>query len=368
MVDTTRFIQVASLGFVGFLVPPAVELFGRGRPAYAIALGLAGLLAFAALFGRLLWTGVVEPHHGRGRRELGGLAVLGLALQPLFGLGWLLTASFIVTSVALLSEPRRRWAPWFGGVVAADVLIGLALLDLGPGRTALVAGVVVVYGLFVGGFYWVAGLSAQLSTARAELARAAVAAERLRIARDLHDVLGQRLTEVVLKAELAARMVEVEPSGAADEMRAVGRIAREVLGEVRTTVSGYRDVTLDSEVATAREVARAGGVDLDVELPAPPPNGATATTLAWVVREGVTNVMRHARAHRCVVTVTAGDPVVVTVVDDGPAAAGGRRREIRFGTGLTGLAERVSAAGGTLRADADAERFTLRAELPAVAR
>lgn len=351
---TTRVIQVASSAFVAFLAP-----FLVAPPSVSAGVGV---VAFGALFVFVVWTNVVTPQAGRSPFAMLALAAAGVATQPFFGLSWLLTASFMVTSAALLCEPKRRWPLWFAGVAGADVATGL-LLGLGAGRAFLVAALLAGYGLLVGGFYWVAGLSTQLRSARADLARGAIAAERLRIARDLHDVLGQRLTEVVLTSEVAARQAGVDPAAAAEGMRAVGGIARGLLNEVRSTVSGYREVTLDSEVATAREVTRAGRVALAVELPDPAPGGLTGVTLAWMVREGVTNVMRHARARSCTITVTGGDTVTATIVDDGP----GHRRPVSFGTGLTGLAERVAAAGGTLRAEAGEHRFTLRAEFPGLA-
>ncbi|MFD0663499.1 sensor histidine kinase [Thermocatellispora tengchongensis] len=211
-------------------------------------------------------------------------------------------------------------------------------------------------------------MAAELRAARAELARAAISAERLRIARDLHDVLGQRLTEVVLKAELSARLAAASPERAADEMREVSRSAREILGEVRATVSGYREASLGSEIATARETARAAGIELTVNLPGSPPPPEVDRAAAWVVREGVTNVLRHSMARSC--TISVGEEAalgcarayVVTVADDGPAH--GSRPRAEPGTGLTGLSERLAALGGDLSVSAEEESFMLRARIP----
>jgi two-component system sensor histidine kinase DesK len=356
---TTRYIQLLSCGFVAFLVAPAVELAGLDLAAPVAGLAWAGLAAVGALFVRVVWQHVPSPQSNRTPWAFAALAVLAAALQTVLGPTWLQTASYAGMSLVLLSLPRRWWPPTFLVIFAGDVAAGLLRLDRPIGDVLITAAAVQAFGVLVGGFYWIAGMSAELRAARAELARTAIAGERLRIARDLHDVLGQRLTEVVLRAELSARLAGRDPEAAAAEMVAVGTVAREILDEVRATVSGYRDVSLVSELATAREVTRAAGVELTVELPDQLPESEATAALAWVVREGITNVLRHTKARTCTVTIRSGDALVVTVCDDGTAARG----PVQLGTGLTGLAERITAAGGHLEID-DAEPFTLRATVP----
>jgi two-component system sensor histidine kinase DesK len=192
---------------------------------------------------------------------------------------------------------------------------------------------------------------AQLQAARGELARLAVAEERLRFGRDLHDLLGHSLSVIVLKSELAGRLLSVEPAKAAAEIADVERSARQALREVRGAVAGYRQLTLQAELAAARELLAAAGimaliVDDVGSLPAP-----LDSLLAWAVREGITNVIRHSRAGRCEISLRrALDWVRLEVRDDGrgaPTQASSR------GSGLAGLAERVAAVGGGLAAAAN---------------
>lgn len=202
----------------------------------------------------------------------------------------------------------------------------------------------------------------QLEWANAEIARLAAGQERLRIARDLHDLLGHALTTVTVKAELAAKLAEREPVRAADEMRQVAALARQGLADVRSTVAGYREVSLATELATAREVLAAAGIR--AELPASTetvPSGLR-TLFGWTVREGVTNAVRHSRASFVRVTVTADS---VEVLDDGVGGGSAPSGSGSSGSGLSGLAERVSAAGGTLSAaPVPGGGFRLRVSMP----
>jgi len=189
-----------------------------------------------------------------------------------------------------------------------------------------------------------------LLQARLDLERmTSIEQERLRISRDLHDLLGHTLTTVAVKAELAQRLVSIDPTRATDEMREVAALARQSLTDVRSTVAGYREVSLPTELATAREVLRAAGIEADL-----PPTVASVPEdqrelFGWVVREGVTNAVRHSRAHR--VTIRLLDRGI-EVVDDGVRAAIHAGNDTCNGTGLQGLAERVAAAGGRLTAGA----------------
>ncbi|HUJ65128.1 MAG TPA: sensor histidine kinase, partial [Acidimicrobiales bacterium] len=180
-----------------------------------------------------------------------------------------------------------------------------------------------------------------LAEARAELARLAAENERSRIARDLHDLLGHSLTTITVKAGLARRLSEHDPKRAAQEIAEVEGLSRQALTEVRAAVSSYRDVTLAGELARGRELLRASGVTADLPTATDVVDPATRELFGWAVREGLTNVARHANATRCTVTLTASE---VEIRDDGVGGAVGS------GNGLAGLRERVAAAGGTLQA------------------
>ena len=182
----------------------------------------------------------------------------------------------------------------------------------------------------------------QLAEARNELTRLALADERNRFARDLHDILGHSLTVVAVKAELAGRLAGLDPARAEAEIGDVERIARQALADVRAAAGGYREVTLDGELASARTALAAAGIEAD--LPDHDISGIPRLRqelFGWAVREGVTNVIRHSGATRCVIRVT---PDEVEISDDGtgrgpvpararpPARARGRTRS-RRGTG-----------------------------------
>ena len=180
----------------------------------------------------------------------------------------------------------------------------------------------------------------ELAAAREEVARLAAERERSRIARDLHDLLGHSLTTVTVKAALARRLVDTDPARAKAEIEAVERIARESLADTRTALAGYREVRLATELATAREVLAAAGIDADLPRVVDDVPADLGGLFGWVVREGITNVVRHSRARHVRVTV---DGRAIEVVDDGQGCAGDPG-----GHGLTGLAERASALGGRL--------------------
>ena len=180
-----------------------------------------------------------------------------------------------------------------------------------------------------------------LAAARAEVARLAAENERIRIARDLHDLLGHSLTTITVTAGLARRLGEADPARALGQIAAVEDLSRRALAEVRAAVSGYRDVTLAGELARGRELLRAAGVAADLPDTAGLVDPAHQELLGWAVREGLINVIRHSRASTCTVRLS---PSAVEITDDGVGAAAPP------GNGLRGLRERVTAVGGTLHA------------------
>jgi two-component system sensor histidine kinase DesK len=168
-------------------------------------------------------------------------------------------------------------------------------------------------------------------------------AERERIARDLHDVLGHTLSLIVLKAELASRLAGRDPERAAAEIRDVERVSRKALAEVREAIRGYH-ATLEDEVARAGSLLRAAGIHAGLAVQLPPLDRAREEAVALALREAVTNVVRHSGATTCAVRLSAsGDACTLAVEDDG---RGGIAAE---GHGLRGMRERVEALGGTVR-------------------
>ncbi len=179
--------------------------------------------------------------------------------------------------------------------------------------------------------------------------------ERARFARDLHDLLGHSLSVIAVKAELAERLLERDPARAAAHVADVKTVAREALGEVRDAVSGYRRPTLSSELEGARIALEAAGIEArleaaDVDLPAD-----VEAVLAWAVREGTTNIVRHSGARSCRIAVRPGPAdVSAEVVDDGDAHASDGNGN-GTGNGLAGLRERAASVAGSVEAGPVAE-------------
>jgi two-component system, NarL family, sensor histidine kinase DesK len=184
----------------------------------------------------------------------------------------------------------------------------------------------------------------KLRMAQDEIEHLARVAERERIARDLHDVLGHTLSVVILKSELASKLMDQDPERAAGEIRDVEQISREALAEVRRAIGGYRAGGLEEELARAAATLKTAGVAAECRSTPPPLTPAQETVLALALREAVTNVVRHARASRCVVRVERSDGCcLLDIQDDG---RGGLQTE---GNGVRGMRERVEALGGSLR-------------------
>ncbi|MGH3311921.1 MAG: sensor histidine kinase [Streptomyces sp.] len=290
-----------------------------------------------------------------------GAATAGLALYGTL-------APFAVTfGVAV---PRRTAVLVIGGFV---VIVVASLAAAGqPWPNLLGSAVVVAFGSLISVFTgrssaWYIAVIRELEEARDAQARLAVAEERLRFGRDLHDVMGRNLSAIALKSELAVQLVQrgAAAEASVEQMAQVQQIARESQSEVRAVVRGYREADLATELAGARGILRAAGVDCRAEdagggrLPAP-----VQAALGWVVREGATNVLRHADATWCTVRVgtdPAGETALLVMENDGARASLGGQA----GSGLAGLRERLAALGGTVRvAEETTGTFRLTAVVP----
>ncbi|MEU5837615.1 histidine kinase [Streptomyces diacarni] len=265
-----------------------------------------------------------------------------------------------------LTVSRRR-AVVVPLVVSALVLAAFALAGM-AWPSLLGTFLVLVFGSLCGAFSvrgtaWYLAVMRELDEAKEAQSRLAVAEERLRFSRDLHDVMGRNLSVIALKSELATQLARRGADSAIEQMLQVQRLARESQTEVREVVRGYREAGLETELAGARGVLRAAGVDCRVESTAPEMDRSVQSALGWVVREGATNVLRHADAARCLISLTTGAPGTVALLMENDGAEPGAADR---GSGLTGLAERLAVLDGTLvRAGADAEGvFRLHAEVP----
>ncbi|MFF3437171.1 sensor histidine kinase [Streptosporangium sp. NPDC002721] len=263
------------------------------------------------------------------------------------------------------------------GVLAAAVAtkVAVSLMEGAPMSLALPAaislgGLMVAWLLTYRVSMW--GLKGvwELDHSRKAHARLAVAEERLRFARDLHDVIGRNLSVVALKSELAAGLAERGRSGAVDEMREVSRIAHESLAEMRAVVRGYRTADLDTELAGARSVLASAGVRCQVVGDGQGLSAEVQSTLGWVVREGTTNVLRHSEARTCTVSLrrsTSGgtERLTLSMENDGVTGPESPDGHPPIGNGFPGLAERLAALGGSVVTERETPgRFRLVAELP----
>ncbi|MGQ4421500.1 sensor histidine kinase [Streptomyces violaceoruber] len=293
------------------------------------------------------------------RLALAAMALVTCGLALAYGGSWLLF--FPLLGLAAGAALRGRWLGRWGWSLA---VVAGAVAGVKDGWT----GLNIAYGTFLSTMVTAAILSLsdavrQLRAAREELATRAVAEERLRFSRDLHDLLGHTLSVIVVKSEAARRLASRDLDAALTQITDIESVGRQALTEVREAVTGYREGSLGTELDRARSALSAADVDPVVRRSGPPLPPQAEALLGWVVREAVTNAVRHSGATRCEITVDGIlDRVRLTVADDGTGAALSSQGP---GTGLTGLRERLAAAGGSLTAGvAPRGGFSVTAELP----
>jgi two-component system sensor histidine kinase DesK len=350
------------VGLVFLIYPVRAVLASEPTPA-RVALALGGAALFAGVFLWLMWT--QEPLRSpsadlsdvqKHRAAVAFLALLAVSLNLVLGNEWrvLFFPLNVAAGIMLLTTDAYvaiagLAAITFGlGVLSGMTWLALPTAALGLWATAFVRQVATV---------------AELRSAREELARMAVDEERLRFARDLHDLLGHSLSLITLKSELAGRLLPDEPEKAETEVHDIEEVARQALGEVREAVAGYRNPTLDEELAGAAEMLGAAGIDFEIENEAGLLPREIDGLLAWAVREGTTNVIRHSQARTCHILLAREEGMVyVKITDDGR----GETDQGTSGSGLPGLAERVAtfSDGGFDAGPLPEEGFRLRIELP----
>jgi two-component system, NarL family, sensor histidine kinase DesK len=211
-----------------------------------------------------------------------------------------------------------------------------------------------------------------LHTTRQELARVKVEEERQRFSRDLHDVLGHSLATITLKSELARLLIEEDPARCTQELSEIEGVARTSLRDVREAVAGYRQPSFESELAGARQLLEAAGIDVRWQVQADLLNVLSPeadVVLAWTVREGATNIIRHSRAHHCTLALTQqGEDIRLEVLNDQGPEEPPNNAARRPGIGLVGLRERVREQGGQMEAGpflvAGKAHFRLQVALP----
>ncbi|MDT5036040.1 MAG: two-component system, NarL family, sensor histidine kinase DesK [Micromonosporaceae bacterium] len=352
--------------------PIGAVVGGQVSPRWPAAAGLAlfvslYLIVVIAGFGRI----------GTWRNRVAGLAVLaaiGVALAATYtgqpG-SWLDILLFVSVAAA---ATLRSWSGAIGvAVVGATVLtIGVAHRQSAGALSGSMFSVV-MSGALVLVVSRMIGLIDELRATRRALAEAAVAEERLRFARDLHDLLGHTLSVIVVKAEVARRVAGRDPGAAVTQAIEIEQIGRQALTEIREAVTGYRTGGLSQELERARASLRDAGIEPTVHTTGPALPGPLDALLTWAVREGVTNVIRHSRARTCRIEVGLTRTRAYTVISDdggGPGCPADPPRHASAGSppggnGLRGLTERMSAVGGTVSAGAGpGTGYRLAVELP----
>ena len=320
----TRWLALTLLSYPLFLLLYALALLRPERRMWRPALGMVGLAM------------VLLPWYPAGLSYFvfGCVMLRGAGHDPL----WRYLATLLVLNAALIALALTLGYPWqvVGWLPAVTFVIGLVVHADAVNRRK----------------------DAALELSQEEVRRLATAAERERIGRDLHDLLGHTLSLVALKSDLAARLVEGDPVRARAEISEVSRVSREALAQVRSAVTGIRSAGIAAELASARLLLECAGVSMrhDVDdsglegvlLPAP-----VETALAMVLREAATNIQRHASAASADVTLRIeGGEGILRIVDDGRGGAHAP------GNGLAGMRERVEALGGSLRIEAPRRRGT----------
>lgn len=366
------------------LVWPIPGFLASGPSAVVVAAVVAGVAGFAGLYLRVAWTALELPHRNATPYALALLYGVAAALVPVLGELWVFAASYFLITAVATALPERALPVAAGATIVAGTL-ALVLLGQSLAEMWWIPVQSVVFTAAIRAFLRLNAANRALSEANVKVERLAVDNERLRFARDMHDLLGHSLAVMTVKSQLAARLVDADPERARAEMEQVEELSRQALAEVRQAIAGYRELSLADELDGARRALATAGVRLTVSAGPLPPT--VEPVLAWVVREGTTNVVRHSGARTCRIRLgTANGQAYAEVRDDGRGPAHARAGDHRGlagsepapgdvgdldglaggrGNGLRGLAERVEVAGGTLATGpAEGGGFLLKAQIP----
>jgi two-component system sensor histidine kinase DesK len=383
--NTRRFELYVHLSMYALLAFEPLVVIAVTAPGQRPASMVASLLHAVANVVVCRWALHTAPSPVRLDRRLvlvgvGWLALSVATLLVVIGnlgdqaaLGPILTVTVGASVAAVAPAFRPRWIPIIalvGAVVTGCAVAGREVLDV-PTSIGLATGL--FFSLTLLGFsFWLSGwmlkVVRELDLARRSAADLAIAEERLRIARDLHDLYGRTLATIAVKSELAAELIRRGlPDAAADEIGAVRVIADASGREVRQLVQGYREADLAAELMGARSLLDSAGIRCVVEGSVPVGlDPEVASGLAWTLREAVTNVIRHSRAGECFIRVAAGPEVRLTVTNNGAAQPSPEAGvDPSDGSGLVGMGERLAALDGRLEHWRAGDRFTVEAVVPA---
>jgi two-component system sensor histidine kinase DesK len=357
------------------LVFPVFFLIQTPPSAFSLLLTASGIIIFVSTYFWVMWPHPVSDRIQARLKLRSALSlVISLTALVLFlsimngsTFLWLfigvsaiagMTLSFRNASIAVMSLTLLT--------VAANLALDKTITSANWLQIIPLALLVRGLGLDMIGFVRLTDALRELQKARQDLAHQAVTEERLRMARDLHDLLGHSLSLITLKSDLAGRLLEKDPRAATQQVHEVERVARQALREVREAVAGYRQRTLRGELEGARQILEAAGIECRIEYRPQSLPSEIDVVLAWIVREAVTNVIRHSRARHCLIRIASNDSqILAEIQNDGPPRS---ESSHAGGSGLSGLAERLVEVGGKIEAGAlpapDGPGFQLRAKIP----
>ena len=345
------------LMWLPFLIPVSVILLQKPH-SFNSDLQIFTMLLFVFLYGLTTWRGSVQLT--KTLRSFNSLQIsknalrnqiiflgllIGCAIAVTLTQGAMGAGSFIFTSAALSSRvrPLRAALIEIGALLLlsfiTELFIPISGVDIAQ-NFFLIA----VVGITTMSFIRTIIINYELRIARREIVHLVVAEERLRFARDLHDLLGHTLSLITLKSELAKQLISEDPQQAQQEIVDIEKSARAALIEVRETVSGYRQSSLSNELQGTASLLHAAGIQCSIINPAAILPASVENVLTWVVREGTTNVVRHSKAKQCAITISNNtEHVHLTISDDGVGTA---LTNLQSGYGLHGMKERVAALNG----------------------
>lgn len=340
--DARHWYLGAGFGLLWQGILVASVILGSGEIALK-ALSLVVLAVFYAVF--MVFGPLLQPESLR--TKLAAVAAYWLASCVLFSLIgietvwlWLL----VVSMLAFVGLPLKASLPSALFVVLVQLAVA-ASADFADG-TGFAPVVTTVSAISLIGIGALSASNDNLRVANEEIARLAVVAERARFGRDLHDVLGHSLTVIAVKSNLARRLVTIDPKRAETEIADVEQLTRSALADLRLAVANYREITLDAELTAAQTALAAAGIRAELPHETTVVEPALQAVFAWVVREGVTNVIRHSGATSCWVSVEADHLVIA---DDGRGPDAPHQRSNNGGHGLQGLRERAAQVGAVVQ-------------------
>jgi two-component system sensor histidine kinase DesK len=319
-----------------YLVPLLIGPYYDHASPSVWAVTIGGMIAFVAMYYRAYWVSGTEL-----LLLIGGMTLLGIAFAP-YNVGacayFIFGGSFFAWTGATPAAAYRNLGLYVLGIVA------LAFVDhMPPPEWGVSIFITALVGAINVRSCEMKRANQQLRAAHDEVGRIAKVAERERIARDLHDVLGHTLSVIILKSELASKLADRDVTRAVAEIREVETIARESLSELREALAGYRAAGIDAEFSRAQSVLETAGVTFAANRAPIELTPSQESVLSLAIREGVTNIVRHAHASTCSLSLAEKNGAVrLEIADNGSGT------ECAEGLGLAGMRARVELLGGTL--------------------